>query len=319
MQHVKKVPFTGMSLNRASDLRKSSQWFNLQVAAENTLFLMINQGKYLFNNQKLIMFTLKQLSALDENNTVDFVLLGLSNDQAIIIADFSAITSEHLIEKLTLNGHENVEFSDFRHCVNWLGSDIAANLSYGRSLTHWHNAYRFCGYCGHATESAESGHMRKCTNTLCSKVHYPRTDPVVIMIVEYQPEVGPAQCLLASHTRSPKNLVSTLAGFVDPGESLEEAVIREVKEEVGLTVTSVEYVASQPWPFPSSLMLGFHAKVSHQHFKLDQNEISGAHWYTAEQVSQLEDWGSGGESVQIPNHQSISRYLIEHWLTEQRN
>lgn len=318
MPFKKSVPLTGMTLDRASDLRKSKEWFNDQLSDENSLFIIIHQGQYLFENKALKYFSLTQLSAINHESLANFVLLGLDNNQAIIVADFSLISSDFLLELVNLKGVPNAELIDFRRSVMLLDKGVAANLSYGRSLTHWHNAYRFCGYCGQPTQSEESGHMRQCTHSDCQKVHFPRTDPVVIMLVEYQPKEGPAVCLLANHTRSPDNLVSTLAGFVDPGESLEEAVIREVKEEVGLTVKSVEYVASQPWPFPSSLMLGFYAKVTDDKLILDAEEISSANWYSAEQVCQLDDWGGEGDSTQIPGQQSIARYLIEHWLEQKQ-
>lgn len=318
MPFTNSVAFTGMTLERASDLRKSKQWFNTQLTAENTLFIIIHQGQYLFENKALKCFSSAQLSVINEEGLANFVLLGLAHSQAVIVADFSLISSDSLLELIKLQGEQHAELIDFRRSVMWLEKGIAANLSFGRSLTHWHNAYRFCGYCGQPTQSEESGHMRQCTHSDCQKLHFPRTDPVVIMLVEYQPQEGPAVCLLANHTRSPDNLVSTLAGFVDPGESLEEAVIREVKEEVGLTVKSVEYIASQPWPFPSSLMLGFYAKVTDDKLALDADEIASANWYSAEQVSQFGDWGCEGDNIQIPGKQSIARYLIEHWLEQKQ-
>ncbi len=163
----------------------------------------------------------------------------------------------------------------------------------------------------------ERGHSRKCTNEVCSKETFPRTDPVVIMLVEYQPENGPAQCLLAQHHHSKYQVVSTLAGFVDPGETLEEAVIREVKEEAGVDVESVTYLASQPWPFPGSLMTGFFAKAINNTINIDDDELVDAQWYTAAQVRQFDNWGDDGDNIQIPRKESIARYLIERWLAEQ--
>ena len=317
MTFNRRMPFTGMALNRANEKRKSKPWFEQQLMAENTIFIIAHQGKYLFNDKALAHWSAKDISHYKMHAT--FILLGLDNSQAIIIADFSALSEDDFFEITTLTKRENAYFLDFRPSIMLLDKKMAVNLAYGRSLTHWHTAYKFCGYCGHATASKESGHMRQCTNNNCEKMHFPRTDPVVIMLVEYQPKEGPALCLLANHTRSPDNLVSTLAGFVDPGESLEEAVIREVKEEVGLKVDTLAYIASQPWPFPNSLMMGFYVKVSEKQLTLTDDEIASANWYSAEQVRLLDDWGSEGDNTQIPGKESIARYLIDYWLAQKTN
>ena len=135
---------------------------------------------------------------------------------------------------------------DFRMCLPLLTSRDASILAYGKALSYWHVHHQFCGFCGHKSLAYEGRHIRRCQNENCHKESYPRTDPAVIMLVEYQPENGPAKCLLAQHHKISSQVVSTLAGFVDLGESLEEAVIREVQEEAGIEVSDVTYMASQP-------------------------------------------------------------------------
>ena len=138
----------------------------------------------------------------------------------------------------------------------------AALMAYARGMLYWHRENRFCGRCGHATESREGGRRRRCTDADCGRNAFPRIDPAVITLVEYRPEDGrPPMCLLGNHHRPPPNVFSTLSGFTEPGESLEETVAREVFEEVGVRVSAANYQASQPWPFPSSLMLGFRARA----------------------------------------------------------
>jgi NAD+ diphosphatase len=145
---------------------------------------------------------------------------------------------------------------------------------------------------------------------------FPRTDPAVIMLVEHRPESGPSRCLLARNARFPSRMMSTLAGFVDPSESLEETVEREVYEESGIQVTNVTYQASQPWPFPSSIMLGFHALALTTEIRIDSIEIEEAGWFSAEQLGNFGEWGDAGDGYCLPRKDSIARYLIETWMAE---
>ena len=153
----------------------------------------------------------------------------------------------------------------------------AALLAYARGLMYWHRRHRFCGVCGAATDSRGGGHVRRCRNADEPHEHFPRTDPAVIMLVTHDDLEGrgPA-ALLGRQSRWPDGMYSTLAGFVEPGESLEEAVAREVREETGVAVADVRYQASQPWPFPSSLMLGFRARAVTTGIDVDQRELQDA-------------------------------------------
>ncbi|CAL9518327.1 NADH pyrophosphatase [Streptomyces sp. enrichment culture] len=171
------------------------------------------------------------------------------------------------------------------------------------ALENWQRMHRFCSRCGERTVIAAAGHIRRCP--ACGGEHYPRTDPAVIMLVT-DPE---DRALLGRQVHWPKGRFSTLAGFVEPGESIEQAVVREAGEEAGVTIGRVEYVASQPWPFPSSLMLGFVAHATSTEIRVDGEEIEEARWFSREELRAA--FASG--EVLPPSGISIAARLIEMW------
>lgn len=171
------------------------------------------------------------------------------------------------------------------------------------ALENWQRLHRFCSRCGERTDIAAAGHVRRCA--ACGAEHYPRTDPAVIMLVTDDQD----RALLGRQVHWPEGRFSTLAGFVEPGESIEQAVVREVAEEAGVAVGEVSYVASQPWPFPSSLMLGFMARATSSDIQVDGEEIHEARWFSRE------DLRHGIESGEMlpPTGISIAARLIELW------
>lgn len=177
-----------------------------------------------------------------------------------------------------------------------------ANVAIG--IEHWHNTHQYCGFCGHATYSKLAGFVRQCSNPQCAKEHYPRTDAAVICAITYQDKL-----LLGRQAQWPEHRYSVIAGFVEPGESLEQAVAREANEETGLTVSDIQYVSSQPWPFPQSLMTGFTAKANHPDISLKDKELEHAAWFTRDEINELKDRGK----LFLPYKYSISRTLIERW------
>jgi NAD+ diphosphatase len=195
----------------------------------------------------------------------------------------------------------------------------AALMAYARGILYWHRHHTYCGTCGQETKSKNGGHRRYCTNSDCGRETYPRTDPAVIMLVEHRPKNGaPPQCLLGRHRRRlPPNVYSTLAGFVEPGESLEDTVAREVFEEVGIRINQAIYQGSQPWPFPSSIMLGFRAQAVSTTVQLDEDELEGARWFTAEEVATFGEWGDETAPFCLPRKDSIARFLVDTWVEEQ--
>ncbi|MBB3859146.1 NAD+ diphosphatase [Novosphingobium hassiacum] len=179
-----------------------------------------------------------------------------------------------------------------------------------RSLVDWHARHRFCARCGHATKLAKGGWQRSCTNTACNAEHFPRVDPVTIMTVECDGEM-----LLGRQPRFPPRRYSALAGFVEPGESLEGAVKREVLEEAGITARSVQYVASQPWPFPSSLMIGCHAYTDDKTITIDETELDDARWFTREEVCYAMTGAEDGAFIAPPPF-AVAHHLLKWWLEQ---
>ena len=238
-----------------------------------------------------------------------FLGLEVTASQAYVALDFS----EHEAPQAELALEDQGEFRDLREVGALLPQRDGSILAYARGLMHWHRHHRFCGRCGAPTESRKGGHLRVCTRSACNHEHFPRTDPAVIMLVHD----GEA-CVLGRRPNWPPGLHSTLAGFVEPGESLEEAVAREVLEEAGLTVplAGIRYNSSQPWPFPASLMLGFHARAEQAPLTVYDDELESAGWFSRERLLDLKKRGDGDDELRLPRQDSIARRLIEDWLTE---
>ena len=199
---------------------------------------------------------------------------------------------------------EGARWVELRAVALLLAAEDAALLAYARALVHWHRTHRFCGHCGGATVASQGGHARHCAG--CGRDGFPRTDPAVIVLVTHG-----ERCLLGRSPRFPPGMYSTLAGFVEPGESLEQTLRREVREEVGIEIEAPVYRGSQPWPFPQSLMLGFRATARGTALTLDRREIEDARW-----LDRAELIDPARRPVRLPNPDSIARRLIEEWLAE---
>lgn len=197
---------------------------------------------------------------------------------------------------------DDIRWSGLREVASLLDADDANLLATATGLATWHRTHRYCGACGAETIADWSGHRRRCDG--CGREHFPRTDPAIIVLVTHDD-----RALLARNPAWPPGFSSVLAGFVEPGESLEDAVAREVKEEVGLTVESVAYQSSQPWPFPSSIMLGFRADAVDDALDPDPEEIADACFYTRDELTH--------GAVGMPPPMSIARRLIDDWLAEE--
>ncbi len=236
----------------------------------------------------------------------EIALLGLDADEDDR-AYFSVDLSEHELPTLSpVLG--KAEFLDLRQVGVLMDGHDGSLLAHARGLMYWHRHSRFCSDCGNPTLSDQGGRMRRCSNENCGREHFPRTDPAVIMLVTRPGPEGGA-CLLGRHPNLPKGMYSTLAGFVDQGENLEQAVIREVFEETGVRVDDVQYRASQPWPFPASLMLGYRATALSTKINVGDDELEDAQWFTKTQVMNIKDLG-----IRLPREDSIAHWLIAEWL-----
>lgn len=187
-----------------------------------------------------------------------------------------------------------------------LSPDELATYGGARSLVDWHARHRFCARCGAPTKLAKGGWQRSCEG--CGAEHFPRVDPVTIMLVEHD-----GRLLLGRQPRFPPRRFSALAGFVEPGESIEEAVAREVLEEAGVRLGPVSYIASQPWPFPSSLMIGCYAQALDDALTIDTTELDEADWFTREEVAAAMAGDEGGRFIAPPPH-AIAHHLMQWWL-----
>jgi len=205
-------------------------------------------------------------------------------------------------------------FADLRVVRTQLSGDEIALLAVAKGLSYWHGRTNFCNLCGTGLNNSHGGHVKQCSNSDCKELVFPRTDPAVIMLVTRVDEAGVEHCLLGRNAKWPTGMYSTLAGFVESGESLEHAVIREVFEESGVHVEDVRYLASQPWPFPRSIMLGFIARATTHQITLDENELEDAQWFSREQLRSFGPWGDSDFSYQLPRRDSIASYLINQWM-----
>ena len=190
--------------------------------------------------------------------------------------------------------------------IGVLAEDEAPLFAAALSLAWWHSRHLFCANCGASTEIERGGWSRRCPE--CTAQHFPRVDPVVIMLAEHG-----GRLLLGRQPQYPPGRYSALAGFLEPGESIEAAVARELHEEAGITITDVTYVASQPWPFPSSLMIGCHARALGQELTIDRTELDDARWFTREEIAAALA-GDPDATFQPPPRFAIARTLLEHWL-----
>lgn len=201
---------------------------------------------------------------------------------------------------------ERGRFVELRSVGPMMEDRDASVLAYARGMFYWHRRHAFCGACGSRTISVQGGHVRRCTGEDCGIHHFPRTDPAIIVLVHCG-----HRCLLGRKPEWPEGRYSTIAGFVEPGEAIEQAVVREVREETGIDVSEVCYHSSQPWPFPASVMLGFHALADDTRMiELVDGELEDARWFDRSEVGLALDRTG---PLRLPPAFSISRRLISDW------
>lgn len=227
------------------------------------------------------------------------IFLGYRDGAPHFAVDLSHM--EEPTELPELNGRG--EFTDIREHGLHMPREDGGLLAYIKAIANWHHTHKFCGRCGGATEPREGGHMRQCTNADCKAQHFPRTDPAVIMLVS-----SGAKIILARKKGWPEDRYSILAGFVEQGETLEGAVIREVQEEVGVPITNVRYHSSQPWPFPANLMFGFFAEALSETITIDDDELDHARWFHRDELIE-----EARQYAEKPHSVSIARRLMSEW------
>ena len=313
------IRYTGSRLDRAAALRRDEAWVAALLADPAARVVPLCNDQNLVHGlgdaSRDVRAGAAPVAALHRelvDDRIAWVLLGLEEGVPVFATDVSGL-GEEALEFVAAGG----TFVELRKVGSALSAHDAALLAYARAIIGWHRRHRHCGTCGSPTVSRHAGHMRQCTNAGCGAENYPRTDPAVIMLVERPAdERGPARCLLARHGRLPRGVYSTLAGFLEPGESLEEAVAREVMEETGVRVKDVTYHASQPWPFPASLMVGFRAVADGDEITLDVTELDEARWFTAEELSAFGEWDDESAPLRLPRSDSIARELVDARLAD---
>jgi NAD+ diphosphatase len=237
----------------------------------------------------------------DAQPDAELIFLGLDGERGCFAEVPRTIPGEHLFAGPRSWGAMTV-----------LGAEELAAYGCARSLVSWHSRHRFCAVCGSATGIAKGGWQRTCANEVCASEHFPRVDPVTIMLVEHD-----GQVLLGRQPRFAAGSYSALAGFVEPGESIEEAVAREVHEEAGVRVRDVSYVVSQPWPFPSSLMIGCHAFTDDPAITIDTTELEDARWFTRDDVADAVESiarSEAGRAFRCPPATAVAHSLLTNWL-----
>jgi NAD+ diphosphatase len=301
-----RIPYTGCRLDRAARRRGDPAWVAARLLDRATRFLALWNDRNLVTDTRppAPVYLQGERASLALELADEVVLLGLDGGAAVFAVDLTPLEEDEALQAVGDAG----SFLDLRRVGPSLGQAEGALLAYARGLIHWHARHRYCPRCGQPTEATEAGFARVCTGRTCGATQFPRTDPAVIMLVHD----GGEHCVLGRHARFPPGMHSTLAGFVEPGECLEEAVAREVAEEVGLQVPveNVRYFASQPWPFPGSLMLGFHAACAAAPLDVDETELAGARWFHRDELLNAPE----DDRLSLPRRDSIARRLIATWL-----
>ncbi len=294
--------YSSSPLDRIAARREDADWIATQLHDPETLFVPVWRSRNLVRgsgegNPEAVYISGDMASVLRMQDG-PWAFLGILDDLAVFAIDISATD-----DPVPLLPESLGTFVDLRS-VGWgVPRPEASVLAHARGLIHWRQRHKFCGVCGNACEVKSAGHVMECT--VCKTQHFPRTDPAVIMLVHRE-----GRALLGHSTRFPKaTMYSTLAGFVEPGEALEEAVRREVQEESGIVVGDVHYHSSQPWPFPGNIMLGFYAEGLSEEITIDPEELKDARWFSRDEMRNSDRHGFA-----LPRVDSIARRLIEDWL-----
>jgi len=285
--------FAGAFVDRSGDRRKDSDWLADAAVSEDASFVPVWNKRCLVGGDPPHALLLERSQVAEYIDAENLVFLGLFRNQPAF-----AVSVEGDDAPFADIG----EFQGLRFLGTMLPLDEANLVAHARALVLWHASQLFCGICGSASVPEAGGNSRRCVNENCGREIFPRTDPAVIVLV-----TDGERCLLGRHPSWPEDRYSTVAGFVEPGESLEDAVRREVFEETNVRVSAVHYHSSQPWPFPSSLMLGFIATAATTEIRLNDGELEDARWFTRADLQT--------DFPILPYKISIARRLVDHWVT----
>jgi NAD+ diphosphatase len=299
--------FAGNPLDRASERRGDAEWLDrLQREDPSTLCLPLWNGQPLTEKTADGKVQLAYVPGGMANELAGgwerLLFLGLWKETAVFAVDMEGAPDP---TDGPLNGLGR--FSDLRQVALTLPATEAAIAATAKGMFEWRRKHRYCSNCGEPSQVSDGGWKRSCP--ACRTEHFPRTDPVVIML-----PVKGDKCLLGRQAIWPKGMFSALAGFLEPGESIEEACAREVKEEAGLTATAVRYHSTQPWPYPNSLMIGLMAEVDSEDARPDQTELEAVRWFTREEARQLVNGGYDG--CFAPPPMAIAHQLLKSWAEE---
>lgn len=294
-----RILYGGSRLDRADSLRRDETRLAALLAGPTARVVPYWRGAARIEAGRLAWATGQPGRHIVESSR-QVAFLGLEGDIAWFGADLSHVEADESGPELPIAG----AFAPLRAIAALLPPEEAALLAYLRALMHWHARQRHCGACGAPTRSVLGGQARHCTEGDCRLEHFPRVDPAIIVLVS-----DGARCLLGRQARWPAGMYSCLAGFVEPGETLEETVAREVREETGVLVDDIRYVASQPWPFPSSLMIGFAARATSTALRVDHAELEDAGWFGRDELLAFPETGR-----MLPRADSIARHLMDLWL-----
>jgi NAD+ diphosphatase len=298
MDHKGPNFFSGPYIDRRAEAREESGWLEAALSDPATLYMLGRGTLQLVRIQPepRIEFLTHEHPIVRAAQHRELVLLGWFRGVRCVLIQLES--------EFSANVPDGASFEELRPLSPLLRGDEAGLLAYARALSIWRSRQRFCGVCGFSAVPERAGHVIRCTNETCRHEFFPRLDPAIIVLV-----TDGERALLGRQATWPPGRYSTIAGFVEPGESLEDAVAREVMEETAVTVTSVCYHSSQPWPFPSSLMIGFHATAEPGSLVRVSGELEAASWFTREQIE-------SGATLVPPSH-AISYRLISAWLKSQ--
>lgn len=288
--------FVSQTFDRLALRRADDAWRRLVLAEGRALILPVWRHKVPATGDGELQFLAP--TELPERNLDLAILLGVWNGLPVFALDFGE--ADDVPAELAPFDHHGL-----RSVGAIAPADTAALAAYAQAMVFWHRRHRFCGSCGASNSSSESGHVMLCSR--CATKQFPRSDPAVIVLVTLEDKA-----LLGRQATWPPGQYSTIAGFVEPGESLENAVRREVAEETGVSVDEVHYHSSQPWPFPASLMVGFHATAHDRRTQLRDNELEDVRWFSRDDIVAELDNGLLALSAPI----SIAYRLIEQWFDD---